>query len=142
MELKTFVSFDWPMDQKDEEREDYDSVPPGRGILEHIRNALASRGFDVGPIDQHKFYGWCFESHSDGVTIWSMLQHPGPWLLISEPRHPFLKRLFGQARSEPLVEVCSVLDDCLKAAPQATTIRWFSRSEFSTQEQANGALAP
>ena len=139
MEQRNFVSFDWPIDESDEQRENYDVVPPGRAILERIRNALASRGFDVAPVCQHKFYGWCFDSKFNGVTVWTMLQHPGPWFLISEPRQSLLKRLFGRDQTEPLATVCSAIGAFLSNSPDATSIQWFSRSEFRTQEGATGA---
>jgi hypothetical protein len=142
VEQRNFVSFDWPIDPSDEQREDYDAIPPGREIMERIRNVLASRGFDVTPVEQHKFYGWCFESSSGGATVWSMLQRPGPWLLISESRHSLLTRLFGKAQNEPIATVRSAIDQCLLASPEATGVQWLSRSEYSAQGRFSGDTPP
>jgi len=105
--------------------------------MECARNWLASRGFDVTTVEQHKFYGWFFESTCNGATVWSMLQGAEPWLMINEPHHSFLKRLFGQTQSEPLAKLCGAINEFLTNSPEATNVRWVSRSEYQTQAGAN-----
>src|SRR5688500_3522329 len=81
-EIKSYAVFesDFPDDSQEQGAEIV--VPAGRNILEALCEKLTHAGTEVEPPSQRSFYAWYSEFLLGKVTIWFLLQQPGPWLLI------------------------------------------------------------
>lgn len=142
MGTRTFVTFDWPVPDDEEDVADRDVVPGGKSTMEAIRSAMSERGFKVTPVEQHDSYGWCFETKVGDVIVWSMLQSSDSWLLIVQAPLSWIQKLRGRNVDPALAEVSRALHECLSSLSGAQEVRWFTREEFESSKGRGGASAP
>jgi hypothetical protein len=143
MEHRTYVSFEWDT-ADDGEFDDAGNViaPGGQHILEHIRDGLRQRGFEITDIDMHESYGWSFEAIAERVPVWCMIQFAEPWLLITDVPLPLLFWVRGRRPSAQQSRVCTAIHDTLASGSRARTIRWFSRREYDQSRGRGEADRP
>ena len=101
--LRTYATFTSTLPDDQQEKDGEIVAPGGRSIMGRLRDGLARRGFSVSEMEQHENYGWCFDVIAPACRIWCLIQFCEPWLLITDRRGGFLRRLFGPsvgARSE------------------------------------------
>lgn len=100
------------------EEDDQIVMPGGANVMQHLRSALAARGFAPSAVEQHSHYGWAFEVPIGSVPVWCMIQGgPDTWLLITEVPMRFFHRLLGRRPDAKHEAVLTALREILAAAP-------------------------
>ena len=103
-------------------------TPAGRNILEAICRAVASTGVASTQPAQHSFYGWAAEFQIRKVTVWLLLQHPGPWLLIVEARAAWLTS--RKTKSDALRQGIALVENALKADARFKELQWMTKEAY------------
>ena len=116
-------------------------VPPGRSIAQTIAEELSSRGASVSRPTQHSFYGWAFDITFEGCEAWSLLQFPGPWLLLIEEKRDRSQRPVGSRSSVPMSRLLREVDEVLKDRERFSSVQWFTKKEYESGSQ-QGAHTP
>jgi hypothetical protein len=138
MPLRTTVEFDAEFSGEPLEPDGGMVAPEGGGLLMRVLAAgLRTKGFSVGAVEGHKFYGWAFTASKTGTSVWCMLQMGERWLLITEREVGLLKRVFGKRdrADDPVqTELCRAIHEVLVADERFDAPRWFAAGEWD----ANG----
>jgi hypothetical protein len=131
--LRTFVTFEaaFPDDGEWDEHEN-PIRPPGKNVAEAIAQLIEGGDVHASSPSQYKFYGWELELEEGTHRAWCLLQYPGPWLLMIEPRLSMRQRLFQSgAENEWFAALLDRIGETLRSDPRFTGIRWFTEEEYA-----------
>lgn len=107
-------------------------TPAGRNILEAICRHIGSAGITTTQPSQHSFYGWVVEFQIGKVTIWLLLQQPGPWLLVVEARASWLTG--RKAKADALGQGLTLIRNALTADSRIKEPQWMTKEEFEASK--------
>ena len=131
MELRTFVTFEaeFPDDGKFTESGDIER-PDGFAIAKVLAQMLRDRGLKVSAPKQYSYYGWAFIATDKDVRIWFLLQFAGPWIVLSQNKTFWLKKLLSSTPSSTHQRFLQVLNDSLTHDHRFQQIKWFTEEEY------------
>lgn len=141
--MRTFVLFEASFpDDSELESERHPETPGGRNVAESLVLGLKNRGYRCSEPKQHSFYGWSFDVDCNGITVWCLLQFPGPWLLLSETRSPLFARLIGQRTHEAHIAVLKALSEAIKGDCRFSSVKWLTKSEYEARNMSSAKADP
>ena len=137
MEIRTLAIFDadFPDDGRFAKSRDIER-PHGHNVALALVDAFERNGFTVSEPEQHSFYGWAFFVSNRKASIRFLLQFPGPWLLLSEDRTPFLRRLMGGTASVHR-QTLEILNQSLAHDRRFRDMQWFTRIGYEKRNPAS-----
>ena len=143
MQLRTFATFesDFPDDGK------FSTVgetvrPDGYNIAQTLCSMLKNRGLKTSQPEQYSYYGWAFLASDGRITIWFLLQCPGPWLLLSRSKAALIRKLFDARITARHRGILELLNETLRQDPRFHNIRWFYKKEFEKKDRPVGQPNP
>jgi hypothetical protein len=116
-------------------------VPHGRSIASTIAGCLREAGLRVSDVEQHEYYGWCFDVLFPNAVEWCLLQYPGPWLLLVRERRPVLRRLLCRGGTGHLETTLRAIDRVLKEGGRFASVQWFAERAYDSGAR-QGAESP
>ena len=129
--MKTHIEFRSDYEDDAEFSEEGDpAVPGGRNILEAYREWLGSRGIKASAVGPHSHYSMDLDVSVDEGEVWTMIQNPDPWLMITKPRGlrwPFMSRRRVEARHQAAIDLFT---DFLKEDPKLHFVGASRRAEY------------
>lgn len=136
IKLHKFVTFeaDYPDDSQWDDQ-DNQIIPDGKTIAEFLAKELSEAGFPCTAVKQHSFYGWLWEATIASKQFCLVLQCPGPWLLISQPRLSLSDRLLCRKHLQLHQRLLETIDSILHQNRRIKTVKRFTKEEFE-QNQA------
>jgi hypothetical protein len=126
--MKTFGIFKAEFSDDSVEDQGGIVVPAGKNVANAICERLKALGYETTGIQQHSFYGWAFEFRVGDVTICALLQQPGPWLLILEPKGSWL--LSNSSKSEAAIKATEIVEEAIRGDRCFAGLRWMTKAEF------------
>jgi hypothetical protein len=105
-------------------------VPGGRAIMTWLSTALVDRGLRCTPLAQHSWYGWEFTAEHANGRVWCMIQFPGPWLLITEPRWSLSSFFFSRGPTYAHQSVVDEIDAALRSDHRFSDVSWATRQDY------------
>lgn len=129
-ETKSYAVFESDFPDDSQEQGDEIVVPAGRNIVEALCEKLSHAGAEVKPPSQQSFYAWFSEFLLGKITIWFLLQQPGPWLLIVEARAGWLTS--GHAKTDAMVKGIEMINEALLNEAKIRALRWMTKEEFES----------
>jgi len=126
--IKSYAVFESDFPDDSQEKDGEIVIPAGRNILEALCKKLTDAGADVKPPLQRSFYGWFSEFTLGKVTIWFLLQQPGPWLLIVEARSGWLTS--GRAKADATAKGIGMINNALMNETRIGELDWMTKEEF------------
>lgn len=109
-------------------------TPAGRNIMEAICRHFSSTGaMATTQPAQHSFYGWTTEFQIGKVTIWLLLQQPGPWLLNVEARASWLTG--GKTKGDASRQGITLVGNALSADSRIKEPRWMTKEKFESSKR-------
>jgi hypothetical protein len=112
-----------------------DDLPAGRPIAEWLRSRLVAAGFPCTDVENHESFGWDFDAGRGPATVWCLLQSPGPWLLIAEPRVSLWDRIRGRSGTGG-ADVLRAIRALLAGDPRVKSPVWFTRSGYGARSES------
>lgn len=127
---KSYAVFESEFPDDSQEEGDEIVVPAGRNILEALCEKLSHAGAEIKPPSQRSFYAWFSEFLLGRVTIWFLLQQPGPWLLIVEARAGWLTN--GRVKADAWAKGIEMINEALVNEAQVKALQWMTKEEFES----------
>ena len=134
-EPETYVEFDAGFPDPEWESGADDDLPAGRPVAEWLRARLVASGFPCSEVESHESFGWEFDAGSGATPVWCLLQSPGPWLLIAQPRVSLWARIRGRSGTGG-EDVLRAIRALLEGDPRVKSPVWFTRSGYEARSES------
>lgn len=133
-DLKTFATFETTiMGDADYFFDDENETPGGESTLRAVLEHFITLGFEENHFGQRSFYGWEFLTKRKKIKFHSVIQWPGVWLLIVEPKKQLLP--FGKPSLDDYEKCFVELRSLISRDPRFQNVKWFTRTEYENNLQ-------